>query len=115
MPFIRVSLSKNLSKNELASVREIIAEAMPLLPTKTRENTMIQVEGNCCLSIGDPSEDCLFVDLRVFRASPTDAKKVFVEALCKALSSELDIPVHKMYVNIQELQSWGSRGTYNEG
>lgn len=113
MPFIHMSTSKELTADQLFAARELIARLVTLLPTKTKENTMIKVEGGCCLSIGEPDAPCLFVDARLFRASPLEAKQAFVKALCEAFEAEFSIAQNRMYVNILELDSWGSKGSFN--
>lgn len=112
MPFIRLSTSKQLSMGDQSAVRDLIAEKVALIPGKTRENTMILVESGLTLSIGDPDEDCLFVDVRVYTAAPADSKRAFVAALSAALEEKLSIPVGKMYFNITEMASWGSNGAF---
>lgn len=110
MPYININASTPMTQEQMRSLREAIAELMPLLPTKTRDNTMIQIQPDCFIQIGDPDQPCAFVDIRLFGSSPEKDKELFVHSLCKLLEEQLGIPQSRIYMNIAELYRWVANG-----
>lgn len=112
MPYIHVNVSKKLTAEKVEELRLAIAERMPLLPGKTRDNTMIHIDNDCRLTMGDAGEPCVFMEARLYQASPEEAKAAFAAQVSEALVQVLDIPNNRIYMNIIELEHWASRGAY---
>ena len=112
MPYIHVNVSKKLTAEKVEQLRLAIAERMPLLPGKTRNNTMIHIDTGCALTMGDDGEPCVFMEARLYQASPEEAKSAFAAEVSEAFVKLLDIPNTRIYMNIIELDHWASRGSY---
>lgn len=112
MPYLNLRTSTRLDAGRREAVRAAIADHMPILPEKTRDNTMIQIDDGCHLYMGAGEEPCAFIDLRVYQPSPMEAKRAFIEKLCAALASLIDTPVNRIYVNLIEMENWGANGVY---
>ena len=110
MPFLHVQVSVALDSQAKEAIRDEIAGIMSILPNKTRDNTMIRIEGGASLFMGEEDMPCAFADLRLFRASPDEAKAQFIRAVTDILNTRLKIPPGRTYVNIIELQEWGAGG-----
>ena len=106
MPYVHLNTSRPLTDSEIASVRDAIAELMPILPGKTRENTMIHVTGGCAISKGDPSIPAIFIEVHTLKASPEDARNEFASKLKEKVSEKLDVPIDHIYMNIIALDEW---------
>ena len=106
MPYVHLNATRALTEEEIASIREAVAELMPLLPGKNRENTMIHITGGCAISKGDPSVPCLFIEVRTYKASPEDARKAFAARLIAMLSETLSVPGDHIYMNSIPLDEW---------
>ena len=63
MPYVHLNVSKPLTEEQIQKARETIASFMPIIPGKTRENTMIHIDGNCSIFRGD-SDECMFLDMK---------------------------------------------------
>ena len=113
MPYVHLNVSRSLSPEQIDAAREAIAACMPLLPGKSRENTMIHISSGCALSIGDPETPCLFLEARLYKASPEEAKRAFVARLSKAFEELFGIAQKRMYMNVIELEHWGAGGAWN--
>lgn len=111
MPYVHISTTKPLTKNEKEELSEKVAALMPLLPGKSRDNTMIQIDDGCFIRMGDKKE-CVMIDMRVYKASPEENKKEYSEKLMAMLEEELGIPLANIYFNITEMEHWASRGNY---
>jgi len=108
MPYIHLSTSRSLSDAETAALRDSVAELMPLLPGKTRENTMIHITGGCAISKGDPAVPALFVEVHTYKASPEEARREFAARLIAMLSEKLQVPGESIYMNIIPMDEWFS-------
>lgn len=110
MPFINVHTSKPLSPEQKAELYRAIAAHMPILPGKTRDNTMIEISAGRDMFMGGEPRELVFVDMRVFKPSPEGAKREFIAALTAEFEARLGIPAEQQYYNIIELSEWGLRG-----
>ena len=110
MPYIHLNASRSLSEAETAAIREAVAELMPILPGKTRENTMIHITSGCAITKGDPALPAVFVELHTYKPSPEEARKAFAARLIAMLSEKLDVPGENIYLNIIALDEWFAGG-----
>lgn len=113
MPFMNVHVGKPLCGEKKAELAASIAQIMPTLPGKTQDNTMIEISAGREMFMGGEQRELVFVDMRVFQASPLEAKEAFVEKLSAVFENVLGIPSARQYINIIEMPEWGSRGKLN--
>ena len=113
MPYVHVSLNVPLTREECGELREEMARLMPLLPNKNRDNTMLRIEPDCFMQMGEPENRCASVEVQLFKASPTEAKKEFVTATTELISKKFDVPPRRIYIRFFEKDEWGSNGTLN--
>lgn len=107
MPYVHLNVSRKLTEEEIAKIRDSVAGIMPALPGKTRENSMIHIDGACALSMGDPETPCAFLEVRLYKPSPEENKKDFVGKAAAVLTETTGIPGERIYINIIELNEWG--------
>ncbi len=106
MPYLHLNASPALSQADIAALRDEIAALMPILPGKTRENTMIHITGGCAISKGDPDLPAVFIEIRTYKASPEEAKKEFAARLTALVSEKLGVPGGNIYMNIIAMDEW---------
>lgn len=107
MPYVRLNVSRPLTPEQIEAARLAIADIMPALPGKNRSNTMIHIAGSCALSMGDEGKPCMFLEARLYGASPEENKKDFVKKASDALCTLFDIEPARLYINVIELDKWG--------
>ena len=110
MPYVHVSLSVPLTREECGELREDIAQLMPLLPNKNRDNTMIRIDSDCFIEMGEPGEPCVGVEIQLFHASPKEAKNSFVAAVTELMGKKFGVHPRRIYMRFIELQEWGTNG-----
>ena len=113
MTFINVHIGKKLTDAQKEELAAMIASHMPILPGKTRDNTLIEISSGRDMFMGGEKRELIFVDMRVMKASPYEAKDEFVATLSAEFAAMLGIPVERQYYNIIEMQEWGARGHLN--
>ena len=112
MPYVHVSTTKKLDKAQKEALWLKITEIMPILPGKTYANTMIHIDDGCFIRKGD-ADECCFIDVRVYKSSPEEAKAAFCKAMFEVLEGFLGIPSENHYMNITEQDRWASHGDYH--
>ena len=113
MPCINVKIGRNLTDATRVAVADAVAECIVERPGKSRANTMIQVDTDRYIRMGD-YDACIFVDARVFGPAPLASKQAFESKLSARLAELTGIPVAAQYYNITEMPSWGSNGKFFE-
>ncbi|HIU45738.1 MAG TPA: hypothetical protein IAC59_00590 [Candidatus Fimadaptatus faecigallinarum] len=110
MPFINIHIGKQLTAEQKAELYQMVAERMPILPTKDRDNTMVEISAGRDMYMGGEPRELIFVDMRVFKPSPEAAKREFIATLAAEFDKRLGIPADRQYYNIIELDTWGAHG-----
>lgn len=106
MPYVHINVSPVMSGDEKKTLLEKIAQVLPILPGKTRDNSMVHVEDGQFLVMGDSSVPAAFVEIRVYKQSPADKKEQFAAALTELLGTQLGIPADHVYMNFMEMDHW---------
>ncbi len=114
MPFIRLQLGKKLTEEQVTAAYGVLAEHISLIPTKTIDNAMMQIDAGQDLFMHGEKGEYAFLEVRLLGPSPAESKEAFVAAVSKGLQEKLGIDPKKTYVNILELDAWGSGGHFNE-
>lgn len=110
MPFVHAHIGMTVTQEKKSELAAMIADHMPLLPGKTRDNTMIEISTERDMFMGGEQRALIFVDIRLYQASPKEAKEAFVETLSAEFEKMLGIPINRQYYNLIELNSWGASG-----
>jgi phenylpyruvate tautomerase PptA (4-oxalocrotonate tautomerase family) len=113
MPYFQLHTSRTLSGAEKHGLCEEIGKLMPLLPGKSRDNTMMCVMDGCYMELGG-AEPALNLDVRLFKPSPAENKKAFAEKISALLGEKLGVKPERMSINIAEHSCWTSGGVYME-
>ncbi|MDR2515335.1 MAG: hypothetical protein LBD02_09080 [Christensenellaceae bacterium] len=113
MPYLKLSVNRDLSADEKHGLCEEIGKLMPLIPGKTRENTMMDIVTGAYIEMGDASP-ALNLEVRLFRAAPKENKQNFVREISALLEKATGVRPARMYINLIEHESWASGGGYRE-
>ncbi len=112
MPYVHVNVSKEMNAAELEALRDAIAGKMSLIPGKTRTNTMIHISAGEAVTMGDDGEPAIFMEARLYKEAPVEAKQAFAKAITDIFVDQLGVPANRVYMNIIELDHWASGGNY---
>jgi phenylpyruvate tautomerase PptA (4-oxalocrotonate tautomerase family) len=110
MPYIQVNVSQKLSDTQKNALTARLGEVITLIPGKTEAVTMVDIsDGRAVYKAGQPI-DGGFVDVRLYGAAEKPAKEALTAAVFQAMEQLLGIAPDKLYLNILEMDSWGSGG-----
>ena len=111
MPYICVSVSKTLEASEKDQIKSELGSLITLVPGKTEEVTMVRIEDGCTLYKGGEALcNGAFIEVRLYGAAPRSDKEKFTEAVFLSLEKLLGTQACDIYLNIFEMESWGTKG-----
>lgn len=112
MPYIHMQTSCAISADQRTALFKMLNETISLIPGKTPNVTMIQIDDHCTMQRAEDFAPCIFFELRMFKASPEEAKALYVKTVSEKLSDLLGVDQTRIYMNLMEFQTWGSGGIY---
>lgn len=108
MPFINSKISAKLTEEKEQIIKEKLGKAIELIPGKTEEWLMVGFEDNYKLHFkGKTLEKGAFVEVKIFGKASKHAYEKLTTAICDIFNEELAIPVDKIYITYEEVETWG--------
>lgn len=110
MPYVSVSTSASLSSEKKSVLQREIGTLISIIPGKNIDNTMIKIEGDCDMFMGDAREKAVFCEIRLLGNASKENKAELYEKLHHLFFDELDI--EKLYLNYNIFEEWGSGDSF---
>ena len=110
MPYIDIRISKPLDITQKNKLQAEIVGIMELIPGKNAGNTTICISDNHTIYRDTKPIESAFIDIRLYKESPTDSKRTFAEHLFGIFENELGIPPSLVQMNFIELPYWAANG-----
>jgi len=110
MPYIDIRISKPVDITQKNKLQSEIAGIMDIIPGKTADNTTICISDNHTIYRDTKPIEAAFIDIRLYKESPTDSKSIFADRLFSIFYNELGIPPSHVQMNFVELPCWASNG-----
>jgi len=111
MPYIAVNTSEKLSDAQKEKIKAELGRLITIIPTKTEAGTLVDFSDSRTMYKAGENISGAFIELRLWHKSDFESKKQFTEKTFELLSRELGLKTENMYLNIVELDDWGSVGT----
>ena len=112
MPYITVRTAKTLDEKCKTNYSLEMGKTISVLPGKTIDVTIVVIEDGCTIYKSGEPFDGVFIEVRLYKQSPEDAKKDYTEILFKITEDILNIPPERTCISYLELPSWGINGQY---
>jgi len=110
MPYLQLNTSVKMSDAQKHELCCEIGKLMPLIPGKTRDNTMMAIFDGCFMEKGDNGLPALNLVVRVLGGVSDDDKNTFIASVSGLFEDKLSVRQDFMYINIVALDDWGSGG-----
>lgn len=108
MPFIDVKLSESLETEKIESVKTKLGKAIPLLPGKSENYLMVNIEPECHLYFkGSNDVPAAMCCVSVFGKASREACEALTAEICNILEAEADVPPNRCYVKFDFCDTWG--------
>jgi len=112
MPFVNIHIGKVITHDVKDALANRIAESMPIIPGKNRDNTMIEISDGRDMYMFGGRADIIFTEIRVYQEISIEIKRAFVMRLADVFAEILGIPESRQYFNIMEMPEWGVGSRY---
>lgn len=115
MPYLRVTLSIELSDIQQEKLYHALGEALSTLPGKDAHWLIASFDCKKPFFFdGHKQEEYAFLEARYVGKYETSLKKVFTQKAFKAMNEITGIPMDKMCLTIDEYSAWGALGDYHD-
>ena len=112
MPYISINASKPITDETRNVLQKEIAGNMEIIPGKTAANTFICISDNYSFYRETQAIEAAFIDIRLYKESPDDAKKAFAMKMFDIIDTVLGIPPTNVQMNFTEQPCWASNGSF---
>ena len=111
MPFIHTRVNRPITQEAEKKLAEEFGRAIALLG-KSETWLMLQFEDGCRLYFqGDSGKPIAFVSVKLFGSPGSGAYEKFTQKATALLAETLSIPAENIYVEYEETEHWGWRGS----
>ena len=113
MPYISITTAEKLTDEQKIATKSELGKLITILPEKVEGGLMVDFsDGHTMFFRGNAAPVCAFVEIRIFRKSPLEAKKEFTAEVFKLMERQFGIKNDQMFLNIVEFENWGSAGVF---
>lgn len=112
MPYVKFVTSVKLDEKKREEVRTAIWDAVTVIPGKTPEVTMIEIQDEADIMKGPGGDPAIFAETRLFTTAPTASKEEYSKKLFETFEKITGVIPARMYFNILEFNSWASGGNF---
>lgn len=112
MPYVALSTGSAISDEKKEIVQKEIGNLISIIPGKSSKVTMIKIEDNCDMYMGEEKANWAFCEVRLLGEAPYESKNEFYLKLRQFLIDTLDIT--EIYLNYLVFNEWGSRDTFRQ-
>jgi len=112
MPYLSITTSKTLTPNEKEALKSRAGELIALIPGKSESVTMITIDDSKAMYFRGETCDCAYINVKLYKESPFEAKKAFAESFTKAVTEETGIQSGDIFLNYSEYENWASGGSF---
>jgi phenylpyruvate tautomerase PptA (4-oxalocrotonate tautomerase family) len=111
MPYIAINTTEKLPESKQETIKSELGRLISIIPTKTEAGLLIDFSGDHNFYRAGALVKGAYIEVRLYRPSGFEEKKKFTEEVFSLFSRELGVEKDLMYLNIIELENWGSGGT----
>ncbi len=112
MPYIRTTVSKEITDEKKNALKAKLGQAIALIPGKSEAWLMLTFEDNMKMYFrGDCSEDYAYLEVSLFGSASDAAYDRLTQALSEIINEELGIDRSNIYIKYEEAEHWGWNGS----
>ena len=112
MPYIKTSVSKEITCEARNSIKTKLGQAIALIPGKSESWLMLAFEDNVNMYFkGDCSEEYAYIEVSLFGSTSDAAYDRLTAAISEIINEELGIDRANIYIKYEEADHWGWNGS----
>lgn len=111
MPYIRTTVSNELTDAKREAIKAKFGQAIALIPGKSESWLMLTFEDKMNMYFkGDCSEDYAYLEVSIFGSTSDAAYDRLTAALSEIVNEELGIDRANIYIKYEQADHWGWNG-----
>ena len=111
MPYIRTTVSKELTDINKENLKTKLGQAIALIPGKSESWLMLAFEDKIDMYFkGDGTKDYAYLEVSIFGSTSDAAYDRLTAALSEIINEELGIARENIYIKYEEADHWGWNG-----
>ena len=111
MPYIQLKTNKGISDSQEQALKAAFGRDISLLPGKSEQWLMCQMEGDCRMYFQGSSAPCAMVAVDLFGQPSEGPCGKLTAALTKTVPETLEIPMDRIYARYLGTGLWGWSGS----
>lgn len=112
MPYIRTTVSKELTEQNKENLTAKLGQAIALIPGKSESWLMLTFEDNMNMYFkGSCDKDYAYLEVSLFGTASDAAYDRLTAALSEIVNEELGIDRANIYIKYEEAEHWGWNGS----
>ena len=111
MPYIQLRTNKEISPSQEQTLKAAFGRDIALLPGKSEQWLMCQLEGGCRMYFQGSDAPCALVAVDLFGQPSEGPCDRLTAALTEAVAETLEIPPQRIYVRYLGTGLWGWGGS----
>lgn len=112
MPYMHVRTNVRATEEQKTALKTALGSAVTLLPGKTEQWLMVDVEDKATLFLaGRGDRPLAMVEVELFGRSAPSAYDALTAGICRILEETLSVPGDGVYVKYAEVEHWGYDGS----
>jgi hypothetical protein len=96
----------------MEKVKAEFGRLIAIFPTKNETGLLVDFSAEHTMYRAGEEAPCAFIEVRLFGKAGMECKKQFTQEVFEMLRRELGLEIPRMYLNILELETWGSGGIF---
>lgn len=112
MPYISLSTGAPISAEKKDLIQKEIGNLISIIPGKSSPVTMIKIEDDCDMYMGEEKGNYIFCEVRLLGEAPYENKSEFYLKLRAFLKEQLDFK--EIYLNYVVFNEWGARDSFRQ-
>ncbi|MCL1830036.1 MAG: hypothetical protein FWG21_01245 [Oscillospiraceae bacterium] len=110
MPYVSLSTGAPISDEKKEVLQKKIGQLISIIPGKSSPVTMIKIEDDCDMYMGEEKANWAFCEVRLLGEAPYECKNEFYLKFRQLLKEQIDIK--EIYLNYVVFNEWGSRDNF---
>ena len=110
MPYVQMNTNSTLTATQKETLMQRAAAMITVIPSKTPERTMVQINDGVSMYFACNGEPCMKVLIELFHEAPYEAKQEYLQKLFALIQETAGIPQNRIYLTYQAHEEWGSGG-----
>lgn len=111
MPYINVKTNLSVDAKQEESIKEFLGEKIGILPGKTENWLMVDIQGNQTLYFQGNKTPAAYVEVALYGKANSTIYNQMTAAITQLLVQELSMDASRIYVRYEEVANWGWNGS----